>query len=104
MKGAIASVEIFVAESEAAGLPRRRLTLTIAAPVRAGDEGDEGAWVCRVALADLHRPTEIRSADSVTALAGALDQAREWLAALRAQPVLLFRDRTGETRFDLDEG
>ena len=52
MKGAIASVEIFVAEAGATEGQRRRLTLTVTAPERA-DDGE--GWVCRVALADLHR-------------------------------------------------
>ncbi|MCR9094307.1 MAG: hypothetical protein NXI30_08825 [bacterium] len=110
MKGAIASVELFAAEAaeaanaadgadsaEAAGA-RTRLTLTLSAPERASDGG---AWVCRVALANLHRPIEVAGPDSVTALASALAQARAWLAELRAQGKTLFRDRTGESAFEL---
>ena len=98
MKGAIASVEIFTAAAEAGEEGRRRLTLTITAPERS-DDADR--WICRVALADLHRPTEVLGPDSVSALAAALDQARDWLAALAAQGTALFRDRTGESPFDL---
>lgn len=98
MKGAIASVELFAAEAAAAQGARTRLTLTISAPERTSDDG---AWVCRVALANLHRPTEVAGDDSVTALAAALAQARTWLAELRAQGTTLFRDRTGESAFEL---
>ena len=98
MKGAIASVEIFAAEAGAASADRRRLTLTVTAPERMGDA--EG-WICRVALADLHRPTPVEGPDSVTALAAAIEQGRAWLDALGAQGTILFRDRTGESRFEL---
>ena len=98
MKGAIASVELFAdAGSEDGG--RTRLTLTISAPERAVDRE---TWVCRIALADLHRPMEVAGVDSVTALAAALDQARAWLAELAAQGTTLFRGRSGEIRFELD--
>ena len=99
MTGAIASVEVFVSEDGGSAGPRRRLTLTLSAPERGSEDG---LWICRVALANLHRPMEVRGADSVTALAAALDQARAWLAALDAQGTALFRERTGETRFALD--
>lgn len=98
MKGAIASVELFAdALSQEEG--RTRLTLTISAPERAVDRG---TWVCRIALANLHRPMEVAGVDSVTALAAALDQARAWLAELAAQGTTLFRGRTGQARFELD--
>ncbi len=96
MKGAIASLEVFVAE-RAEG-ERRRLTLTISAPERAAD-GD--GWICRVVLADLHRPRVCAAPDSVTALAAAIGQAREWFAELGAQGATLFRDRVGEITVDL---
>ena len=98
MKGAIASVELFAAEAADADGTRTRLTLTLSAPERASDEG---AWVCRVALANLHRPTEVAGADSVTALAAGLAQAHAWLAELRAEGKTLFRDRTGKSMFEL---
>ncbi|MEM9174838.1 MAG: hypothetical protein AAGC67_06360 [Myxococcota bacterium] len=98
MKGAIASVDVFAAEADAPAGERRRLTLTVTAPERS--EAADG-WVCRVALADLHRPIAVEGRDSVTALAGALDRARSWLAELSAQGTTLFRDRTGESRFEL---
>ena len=96
MKGAIASLEVFVAEG--AGAERRRLTLTISAPEPAAD-GD--GWICRVVLADLHRPRVCAAPDSVSALAAAVGQARDWLAELSAQGATLFRDRVGEITVDL---
>ncbi len=98
MKGAIASVELFADAGSAEG-SRTRLTLTISAPERAVDRE---TWVCRIALANLHRPTEVAGVDSVTALAAALAQARAWLAELAAQGTTLFRARSGEARFELD--
>ena len=98
MKGAIASVEIFVAEAGATEGQRRRLTLTVTAPERADDGG---GWMCRVALADLHRPTAVTGLDSVTALGAAIAQARAWLDALDAQGATLFRDRKGKSPFQL---
>ena len=98
MKGAIASVEVFAAEAGAPSGERRRLTLTLTGPERSSDGN---GWICRVALADLQRPTEVRGRDSVTALAAALGQARSWLDGLSAQGTTLFRDRTGESRFEL---
>jgi hypothetical protein len=98
VKGAIASVELFADAGSAEG-SRTRLTLTISAPERAVDRE---TWVCRIALANLHRPTEVAGVDSVTALAAALAQARAWLAELAAQGTTLFRARSGEARFELD--
>jgi hypothetical protein len=95
MKGAIASVELFGILDDA---PARRLTLTISAPMR-GPKGD--GWECRLALADLHRPSTVRGSDSVEALARAIDQAREWLAELHAQGFRLYRDRGGEAAFEM---
>lgn len=99
MKRAIASVELFAAEQDRSPEDRTRLTLTITAPERS-DGG--GGWVCRVALANRHRPTEVVGADSVTALAAGLEQARAWLGELAAEGKTLFRARTGESRFELE--
>ena len=93
MKGAIASVEVFVRH---AGEPPRRLTLTISAPVRDA----QGGWSCRVALADRHRPETVAAADSVSALASALALGREWLEALQQEGAQLHRDRAGERAFE----
>ena len=103
MKGAIASVELFVFESGQRTIQTpRRLTLTIGAPVRERD-GDPGSeWSSRVALADLHRPEIIRAQDSVSALAEAFVHVRSWLDALDAQGFFVARDRTGETPFELN--
>ena len=96
MKGAIASVEVFVGRD--GEVTRRRLTLTVSAP----EPGDTGEWRCRVALADLHRPATLSAPDSVTALGSAMAQGRAWLSELRAQGAILYRDRTGETRFEIE--
>jgi hypothetical protein len=93
VKGAIASVEIYV---RTPGQPPRRLSLTIASPSR--DEA--GGWSCRLALADLHRPRSVAGRDSVEALAGALSLARDWLGALRAEGLLLTRDRDGREPYE----
>lgn len=99
MRGAIASVEIFVfeaGESIALGSGRpRRLSLVIGTPERA--PGGE-AWQCRVALADLHRPQVFEGRDSLEALLRAVERAKAWLAALEADGCRLARDRDGIER------
>lgn len=105
MKSAIASLEIYAFATEGAsdgaapiGLARsdagrpRRLSLVIGAPERA-PTGD--AWHCRVVLADLHRPQTLAGRDSMEALLRAVGRARAWLDALRAEGLLLYRDRAG---------
>ncbi len=110
MKGAIASVEIFVFEAappatEAAevdvpeagstGRPRR-LSLVVGVPERTPG----GArWQCRVALADLHRPEVFEGRDSAEALFLAVARAKSWLAALAADGHRLARDRAGTEPF-----
>lgn len=94
MKGAIASVEIFAFEN---GAVPQRLSLTIAGPHRCAD--GEG-WECRVALANLHRPETVTGSNSFEALAKAIDRARGWVADLRAQGLVLTRDRAGESAFE----
>ena len=94
VKGAIANVEIYV--SKDGGGPKR-LSLTISAPERCA----EGVgWECRIAMADLHRPEAIRGTDSFEALSHALDRARSWVSELRAQNLVLSRDRAGEVGFE----
>ena len=93
MKGVIASMEIFGLD----GASVRRFTLSLAAPKRCEDE--EG-WGCRVVLADQYRPRVVTGSDSVAALTGALDQAREWVEELRKQGISLYRDRACEIPFD----
>lgn len=105
MKGALASVEIFVfapppsssAEGAAPERPRR-LSLVIGTPERASSEG---RWRCRVALADLHRPEIREGRDSVEALLLAVEQARAWIDALAAEGFRLARDRAGAEPFRL---
>jgi len=111
MKGAIASVEIFVFAPPPAATVRpatsdpdapvaraapRRLSLVIGMPVRGSDGG---GWQCRVALADLHRPVTFEGRDSVEALARAIERGRTWLTALEAEGFALYRDRAGAEPF-----
>ena len=96
MKGAIASVEIYAHREDQ---PVQRLTLVIGEPRRA-DEGS--GWICRVALADLHRSESLAGTDSVDVLAQALVLGRSWLAALQADGFRLCRDRGGERPYRLD--
>lgn len=108
VKGAIASVEIFGSREDE---ETRRFTLTITEPARAEaleGEDSEGRtspeaheWECRVALANLHRPTTVRGRDSVAVLAHALELARDWIAEMRAQGYSLYRDRAGQRLFEL---
>lgn len=98
MKGAMATVEIFA--RQAGGEEReRRLTLVLSAPER---DAAAGGWVCRVALADLHRAQGAAGRDSVEALSSALRLARSWLDGLRAQGFDVTRDRDGEIPFVLE--
>ncbi len=96
MKGAIASSEIFAHRGNE---PVKRLTFVIGKPRRA--EQGKG-WICRVALADLHRPESLAGTDSVEVLARALARGRSWLAALEADGFSLCRDRFGERPYLLD--
>jgi hypothetical protein len=93
VKGTIASTELYVFDG---GAKPRRLTLTITAPERE----PEGGWVCRVALANLHRPQPASGIDSVAALEEALARARGWIGELRAQGLVLCRDRAGQFTFE----
>ncbi len=95
MKGAIASVELFVRRADAN--PVRRLTLTLAAPERATT--GEG-WTCRVALADLHRPVTLSAPDSMSALAAAVAKAVDWVTELETDGTTITRDREGTQRFE----
>lgn len=115
MRDAIATVEIFArpASGKSTGsqprdLPSqtgassggaRRLTLVISKPER--DREGRG-WLCRLALADLHRPMTIAAPDSVLVLERALAQARGWLAELEASGLVLWRDRDGTVPFVLE--
>ena len=95
MKGAIASVEIFVRRE---GEETRRLSLTITQPERA-EGGDD--WCCRGALANLHRPCTVSGRDSVEALVAAIARSRGWLSGLIADGFVLTRDRAGQVPFEL---
>jgi len=95
LKGAIAAVEFFVSDGQT---KPRRLSLAISSPERS--TSDE-SWQCRVVLADRYPPVVIAGADSVDALARALDQARVWISELRQPGQTLTRDREGEVPFEL---
>jgi len=95
MKTAIASLEVFAhREGEAV----RRLSLVVGTPA---PTGKDGAWSCRVALANLHRAEQIEARDSVEVLALAIARGREWLLALEADGFTLFRDRAGQLPYDV---
>jgi len=98
MKNAIASVEIFAHEPDE-GV--RRLTLVIDQPRRRDGTNGADGWVCRVALADEHRPLEITATDSVAVLVAALDQADRWLGELENRGIRLTRDRAGAISYSL---
>ena len=103
MKGAIASVEVFVtvrgAPPEATDPPKRlRLSLVVGAPER---EASGEGWTCRVALADLFRPESIRGRDSFEALALAVARGRQWIDELLVEGRVLTRDRDGRIPFEL---
>ena len=103
MKSAIATVEIFavVASADFSGRSDspKRLSLAIGAPERCPSGN---GWQCRVVLADLYPAETVVAENSVEALAGAMDRAREWVAELRAQGCSLSRDRAGEFTFEFD--
>lgn len=77
----------------------RRLTLVISKPER-DREGQR--WLCRLALADLHRPVTLSAPDSILVLERALAQARGWLAELESSGWALWRDREGKVPFVLE--
>ena len=98
MKGAIASVEIFVQRGDE---PVERLSLVVSAPIVSSASADR-KWICRVALANLHRATEIEGADSVEALSRALARGRDWLVGLQDEGFALYRDREQQLPYMAD--
>jgi len=92
----IASSEIFGIDPE--GEPRR-LTLAVGAPKRL-----DGAveWQCRVAVADILRPTTVSGDDSLVALAAAIERVRALLAELRAEGWTFSVDSHGRESIDPD--
>ena len=95
MKGAIATVDLFVSNP---GKAPDRLSLVIDSPQRSSSGED---WQCRVALADRYPAETVVGRDSVEALCLALARARVWIADLRANDRVLTRDRAGESPFEL---
>jgi hypothetical protein len=97
VKDAIASVEIFAHRGDE---PVQRLSLVVGAPASVSAAGR--TWICRVALANLHRAEEIAGHDSVEALTLALARGRDWLLALQASGFVLCRDRDGREPYRFD--
>lgn len=77
MKTAIATSEFH--GTNAAG-ERARLTVAVGAPVR---DGDADRWHCRIAIADVLKPTAVEGFDSFDALARAVRRVGEHLDGLR---------------------
>jgi hypothetical protein len=75
------------------------MTLVLSSPERM-EQSDR--WVCRVALADVHRPVMVDAPDSVLALSRALERARGWLLDLESRGLTLARDRHGKQPFSLE--
>jgi len=94
MRTTIASSEIFGTDSD--GAPRR-LTLAVGTP-RPVD--GEATWRCRVAVADVLRPTTVVGSDSFVALALAIARIRGLLGELHAQGWSLSLDRAGREPID----
>ena len=98
----MASVEIFAQRGEE---PIQRLSLVVSAPTpttpNSASDPDR-KWICRVALANLHRPVVTEGSDSVVVLARALRLGRDWLAALQAEGFELYRDRQKQRPYQLD--
>lgn len=96
MRTTIASSEIFGVDPDGAD---RRLTLAVGAPRR---REDASGWQCRVAVADVLRPTTVVDDDSLRTLARALARIRESLGELRAQGWSLSWDCDGREPLDAE--
>jgi hypothetical protein len=96
VKTTIASTEFYGAPP---GGERKRLTVAVATPVR--DRYGEG-WECKVAIADVLRPTAIGGADSFEALARAVACVRQHLADLQEEGWEFSLDRDGREVLDLE--
>jgi hypothetical protein len=94
MRTTIASSEIFGTDPDGAA---RRLTLAIGSPRRV--DGESG-WQCRVAVADVLRPTTVAGTDSFVALALAVARVRSLLGELRAQGWSFSLDHAGHEPID----
>jgi hypothetical protein len=79
MKTTIATSEI--RGTNAAG-ERTRLTVAVGAP---GRIGDAARWQCKIAIADVLKPTVVEGADSFEALRRAVERVQQHLDGLRAQ-------------------
>lgn len=97
MKTTIACQEFYGAPP---GGPRQRLTVAVGAPVRgAADE----FWSCKVAIADVLRPTVVVGDDSFEALARAVSWVRQHLAGMRAEGWQFSTDGAGRRPFDHED-
>lgn len=85
MRDAIATTELFAEEP---GQARRSFIIAIARP-----EPDEDGWRCRIKMTGNRVDRTVSAADSLHALARALDAAREALAELEAQDWRFFATR-----------
>jgi hypothetical protein len=77
----------------------KRLTVAVGTPA---PSGDGSAWRCKVAIADVLRPTEVHGDDSFTALARAIGRVRTHLASLETDGWRFYRDRDCKRAIDLD--
>jgi hypothetical protein len=95
MKTTIATSELFGWNPE--GTPKR-LTIAVGAPTQ---QGDGTGWQCRVAVADLVRPTEMSGSDSFAALAAAVSAVRAELTRLQGDGWWFASDSAGRERIDV---
>lgn len=94
MKTTIATSEIFGIDPDGA---IRRLTVAVGAPTQSVDAA---GWSCRVAVADVVRPSGIAGRDSFSALAAAVAAVRAELVRLQTEGWAFARGRDGRDRFD----
>ena len=97
MKTTIACQEFYAARP---GSQRQRLTVAVGTPVRSTADD---SWSCKVAIADVLRPTVIIGDDSFEALARAVSWVRQHLADMRAEGWEFSTDREGRDRFDHED-
>jgi hypothetical protein len=96
MRTTIAASEFFGTTPDG---DRRRLTVAVGTPAQSGDGA---AWRCKVAIADVLRPTQVDGDDSFMALARAVARVRKQLADLEAEGWRFYRDPGCERSLDFD--
>jgi hypothetical protein len=82
------------------GGERQRLTVAVGRPVHSTTDD---FWSCKVAIADVLRPTVVVGGDSFEALARAVSWVRQHLAGMRAEGWEFSSDREGRDRFDHED-